>query len=286
MRDKKNFSVRKFKKKSSNIFFTLVIWFLGLSMVFPFVWMVSASFKTQDTVFSYPIEWIPKDPTLKNYKLLFSGDVPFFQFYKNSIIVLLLSLVGVFFACGLAGYAYAKIRFAWRDKLFLLKLATTMLPGIVTLLPTFLIYSKLGLIDSLTALWLPNLFGGAFGVFIMRQSFMSLPDGLIEAARIDGANHWQVYWRVALPNVKPSMTTVLLMYSIWTWNAYEGPLLYLRSEINYTLPFAVKYFADEQYQNYPAIMAANVVMLVPLIILFFVCQKQFVRSIVGSSVKG
>ena len=154
------------------------------------------------------------------------------------------------------------------------------------MLPTFIIYSKLGLIDTLAALWVPNLFGGTFGVFMMRQNFMGLPDGMIEAARIDGANHLQIYWSVALPNVKPGMTAVLFIYSIWTWNAYEGPLLYLRSEVNYTLPFAVKYFADEHYQNYPAIMAANVVMLLPLIILFFVCQKHFVRSVVGSSIKG
>ena len=265
---------------------TAVIWFLGIVMFLPFLWMISASFKTQETIFNFPIEWIPRSFNMKNYKLLFSGDVPFFRFYLNSIIVLILSLTGTFFACGLAGYAYAKINFTGRDKLFLVKLSTTMIPAVITLLPTFLIYSKLGLIDTLMALWLPSFFGGAFGVFIMRQNFMSLPDGLIEAATIDGANHWQIYWRVALPNCRPAIATLLMIYFVWTWNAYEGPLLYLRSERLYTLPFAVKYFADDQYQNYPAIMAANVVTMVPLMIMFFACQKQFVKSVVGSSAKG
>ena len=151
---------------------------------------------------------------------------------------------------------------------------------------THLLYSKMHLVNTHAALWLPAFFGGAFGVFIMRQAFMSLPRDLMEAAKIDGAGHPRIYWSIALPNVKASVATLIFMYFIWTWNDYEKPLLFLRSKELFTLPFAVKFFADEQMQNYPAIMAANVCMLLPIIIFFVSCQKYFVQSLVTSGVKG
>ena len=265
---------------------SILIWAGGIIMVFPFLWMVSASFKGINEVFNFPIEWIPKNPTLKGYELLLKGDVPFITYFLNSVKIALISLIGTFFACTMAGYAYAKIDFKGRDKLFLLKLMTTMIPSLVTILPTYLLYSKMHLVNTHAALWLPAFFGGAFGVFIMRQAFMSLPRDLMEAAKIDGAGHPRIYWSIVFPNVKASVATLIFMYFIWTWNDYEKPLLFLRSKELFTLPFAVKFFADEQMQNYPAIMAANVCMLLPIIIFFFACQKYFVQSLVTSGVKG
>ncbi len=255
-------------------------------MVFPFLWMISASFKGVNDVFEFPIRWIPNPFTTKGYELLFNGKVPFSVFYKNSIIVAVIGLIGTFFSCTMAGYAYAKINFVGRDKIFLLKLSTTMIPAMVTILPTYMIYSKLGLINTLSALWLPWIFGGAMGVFIMRQYFVTLPNELIEAARIDGASHPKIYWSIALPCSTSALSTLMFLYFIYIWNDYERPLLYLRTPSTYTLPFAVKYFADDQFQNFPAIMAANVCMLIPIIVLFFVCQKYFVQSIVTSGIKG
>ena len=264
---------------------SLLIWAGGLIMVFPFFWMLSASFKGMNSVFVFPIEWIPKEPTLRGYVLLFDGTVSFVTFFLNSVKVTVLALVGTFFSCTLAGYAYAKINFVGRNKFFLMKLMTTMLPALVTLLPTFIVYSRIGLVDSHMALWMPAAFGGAFGVFIMRQAFVGLPSDLMDASKIDGASHPRIYWSVAIPNVKPYIATLLFMYFIWTWNDYEKPLLYLRSERLFTMPFAVKYFADDQSQNYPAIMAANVCMLTPIIVLFFAEQKFFVASLVTSGIK-
>jgi|LFRM01.1.fsa_nt_gb multiple sugar transport system permease protein len=264
---------------------SLLIWAGGLIMVFPFFWMLSASFKGMNSVFVFPIEWIPKEPTLRGYVLLFDGTVSFVTFFLNSVKVTVLALVGTFFSCTLAGYAYAKINFVGRNKFFLMKLMTTMLPALVTLLPTFIVYSRIGLVDSHMALWMPAAFGGAFGVFIMRQAFVGLPSDLMDASKIDGASHPRIYWSVAIPNVKPYIATLLFMYFIWTWNDYEKPLLYLRSERLFTMPFAVKYFADDQSQNYPAIMAANVCMLTPIIVLFFAAQKFFVASLVTSGIK-
>ena len=238
-----------------------------------------------NTSFTPLNEWIPSNPTLKGYELLFNVTVSFFTFFLNSVKVTSISLVGTFFSCKLAGYAYAKISFKGRDQLFLVKLMTTMIPSMVTLLPTYILYSKLGLVNKHAALWMPAFFGGTFGVFVMRQAFVSFPNELIEAAKIDGASHPRIWWSIALPNVKPAIATLLFLYFIWSWNDYEKPLLYLRSEKLFTMPFAVKYFADDQSQNYPAIMAANVCMLTPIIILFFTCQKFFVSSLVTTGLK-
>ena len=276
----------RLKQQLSKLLLTLVIWFLGIAMVIPFVWMLSTSFKGMNDVFTFPIEWIPSKPTAKGYQALFSGAIPFFRYFWNSIKVSVIALIGTFFACTMAGFAYAKVKFAGRDKLFTMKLLTTMLPGMVTMLPTYIIYSKLGLLNSHASLWIGYFFGGTFGVFLMRQAFMTIPDSLIESARLDGAGNFRIYWNIALPNVKSSASTLLFMYFLWSWNDYEKPLLYLWDQKLFTLPLAVKAFSDEQMQNYPAIMAANVIMLLPIMIAFISCQKFFVESLVGSGVKG
>lgn len=265
---------------------SLIIWFMGIIMVIPFIWMLSTSFKGMNDVFTFPIEWIPKNPTIKGYAALFSGKVPFLLYFLNSIKVSVIALTGTFFSCTMAGYAYAKVRFVGRDKIFMVKLMTTMLPGMVTMLPTYIIYSKLGLLNSHAALWLGYFFGGTFGVFLMRQAFVSIPDSIIESAKLDGASHFRIYWSIAMPNVKPAVSSLLFMYFLWSWNDYEKPLLYIWDQKKYTLPLAVKAFSDDQMQNYPAIMAANVIMLLPIMIAFVSCQEYFVESLVGSSVKG
>ena len=276
----------KTSSKIGKLIATLVVWFFGIMMVIPFIWMLSTSFKGMNEVFTFPIEWIPENPTLKGYQSLLSGTVPYFTFFFNSVKVSAIAVVGTFFSCTMAGYAYAKINFPGRDKLFGLKLITTMLPSMVTILPTYMIYSKLGLLNTHAALWIGYFFGGTFGVFLMRQAFLAIPTELVDSAKIDGAGNFRTYWSIALPNVKASSATLVFLYFLWSWNDYEKPLLYIWSDTLYTLPLAVKYFADDQMQNYPAIMAANVLMLLPIIIAFIACQKFFVNSLVSSGLKG
>ena len=280
----------KSHKPSENIavriVLTILIWFMGIAMIVPFIWMLSTSFKGINDVFSFPIEWIPRKPTLAGYAALFSGRVSFWTYLLNSVKVVAIALTGTLFSCTMAGYAYAKIPFVGRNKLFMVKLMTTMLPGMVTMIPTYMIYSKLHLIDTHAALWIGSFCGGTFGVFLMRQAFVTIPDSLIEAARVDGAGHWRTFWSVALPNVKTSVATLLFMYFLWTWNDYERPLLYIWTETKYTLPLAVKSFSDDQSTNYPAIMAANVFMLLPIMTFFITCQRFFVESLVSSGIKG
>lgn len=273
------------KDKVSKLVLTLLVWFLGIIMVVPFIWMLSTSFKGMNDVFTFPIEWIPKSPTLKGYTTLFK-KVPYFSFLFNSVKVSVISCIGTFFSCTMAGYAYAKVRFKLRNQLFMLKLTATMLPGLVTMIPTYIIYSKLGLLNSHAALYLGYFFGGTFGVFLMRQAFLTIPDSLIESARIDGAGNFRIYWSIALPNVKSAVATLLFLYFLWSWNNYETALLYIWDSKLYTLPLAVKVFADSEMQNYPAIMAANVLMLAPVMIAFVACQDFFVNSLVSSGVKG
>lgn len=269
----------------SRIILTLLVWVGGLVMVVPFIWMLSTSFKGINEVFTFPIQWVPENPTLKGYTALFTGSVSFFSYFFNSLKVSSLALVGTFFSCTLAGYAYAKIDFVGRNKIFMAKLMTTMIPGMVTLLPTYIIYSKLGLLNHLAALWLPYFFGGVFGVFLMRQAFVAIPDALIEASKIDGASHFRIYWSVALPNVKSTSSALLFMYFLWSWNDYEKPLLYVWDKTLQTLPLAVKVFSDSQSQNYPAIMAANVIMLLPIMLFFIFAQRFFVMSLTTSGLK-
>ena len=276
----------KKKTLAAKLLGSAVIWGGGLLCILPFLWMISASLKGENDVYAFPIEWIPKNPVFTGYRKLFAGDFSFLTFYKNSTFVAAMALIGTFFSCTLAGYAYSKIKFFGRDKIFLLKLSTTMIPGMVTMLPSFIIFQTLGLVNTLTALWLPTFFGGAFGVMLMRQNLMSLPNELIESARIDGAGHPKIYWHIALPSVKPAIATLLFMYFLWTWNDYERPLLYLKSQRLFTLPFAVKYFANEQTSNVPAIMAANVVSIAVVVIMFIACQKYFVQSVVSTGIKG
>ena len=268
------------------IVLTLLIWFFGIVMVIPFIWMLSTSFKGMNDVFTFPIEWIPKNPTVEGYKALLFGKVPFVTYFWNSVKVSVIALIGTFFSCTMAGFAYAKVRFAGRDKIFMLKLMTTMLPTMVTVIPTYMIYSKLGLLNTHVALWIGYFCGGAFGVFLMRQAVVGIPSALIDSARIDGAGNFRIYWSIALPNVKSSVATLLFMYFLWSWNDYEKPLLYLWDKKLYTLPLAVKAFHDDQMYNYPAIMAANVLMLLPIMIAFATCQKFFVNSLVSSGLKG
>lgn len=273
------------RQKITKILLTVLIWFFGIVMVIPFIWMLSTSFKGMNEVFTYPIEWIPRNPSLAAYQTLFK-KVPYFTYLWNSVKVSVIACIGTFFSCTMAGFAYAKVKFAGRDKLFMVKLMTTMLPGLVTMVPTYMIYSKLGLLNTHMALWLGYFFGGTFGVFLMRQAFITIPDSLIESARIDGANNFRIYWSIALPNVKSSAATLVFLYFLWSWNNYESALLYLWDNKLYTLPLAVKVFSDSEMQNFPAIMAANVLMLLPVMVAFVACQDFFVNSLVSSGVKG
>ncbi len=237
-------------------------------------------------MFSFPIKWIPEVWDFSGYREVWTGDVNFGIFFLNSIKITLLAVLGTALSCTMGGYAYAKINFAGREPLFMAKLATMMIPSQITMLPTFMIFKWLGLINTHAALWLPFFLGQPFGTFLMRQYFLKVPQELIDSAKIDGAGHFRIFTSIALPLVRAGFSVLIFLYFVWSWNYYEGPLLYIRSTDLYTLPLALKFFSNEYSTNYTAIMAAGVSMTVPVLALFVGLQKFFIQDISSTGLKG
>lgn len=269
---------------------TVIMYGLAILMIIPFLWMISTSLKNQNQVFDFPIKWIPRPVNIEGYEYLWKRaviGVSFGVFYINSIKVTLIAMVGTFFSCSLAAYGYTKIDFKGRDTLFLIKISTMMIPTVVTMLPTFIVFRILGLLDHHAALWLPAFFGSAFGTFMLKQFFMGIPNELCESAFIDGAGHFKIYWNIVLPHAKPALTSLLILTFVGVWNNYESPLLYLRNTKLFTLPIALKVISnDELNVHYPGLMAGCVCSVVPIILIFILGQKYFVEGISFTGVKG
>jgi multiple sugar transport system permease protein len=271
---------------TNKILLTSLMGFFTLTMLLPYLWMLSSSFKDSVSMFTYPIQWIPKVPNFSGYQEVWGGDSQFILFFLNSIKVTILAVGGTFLSCTLGGYAYAKINFKGRDAFFMTKLATMMIPAQVTMLPNFMIFKWLGLLDTHCALWLPFLLGQPFGTFLMRQYFIKVPNELLDSGRIDGAGHWKMFWLIALPLVQAGLSILVFLYFVGSWNYYDGPLIYIRSISKYTLPLAIKFYTDEYSTNYTAVLAASVSMSFPVIVVFLGLQRFFIEDITSTGVKG
>src|SRR5690606_3088768 len=272
--------------KWPKVFATLLFAIIGLLFITPFLWMISSSFKTEADVLKFPIEWFPSTwNAVENYSEVWAGTKSFGLYYWNSIKIAVLTTIGsAGFSC-LAAYAFAKIQFKGRDMLFLVVLATYMIPPQAIIIPQYLIYSSSGLIDTHLGLILLNCFS-AFGTFMLRQFFISVNDEIIESARMDGAGHFRTFFSMALPLVKPALATFAILRFIWTWNDYQNPLIFLRSETQYTIQIGIKQFADAHGSIYSLMMAAAVSAIVPLLVVFIIGQKQVIEGIALGGVKG
>jgi multiple sugar transport system permease protein len=257
----------------------------ALLMITPFLWMLSTSFKVNGEVFVYPIQWIPKTWHFENYVQVWTGANPFYIYYYNSLKITIVTVAGSLVTSAMAGYAFARLRFAGRNFLFLLYLSTMMIPNQVLLLPRFILFDKLHLIDTHYALILPGIFT-IFGTFLMRQFFSTLPNELFEAARVDGAGYWRSFWQIGLPLTKPALVTLLILTFTWHWNDYDNPLIFLRDKHLYTIPLGLTSYVEEFGTNYVLSMAASVSALLPLLIVVIVCQKWFVEGLANSGLKG
>lgn len=264
---------------------TVLLFGFAILMIMPFLWMISTSFKINGEVFNYPIEWIPKTWHWENYQKVWGGTDPFYIFYWNSIKITVITVAGNLFTSAMAGFAFAKIRFKGRNFLFLLYLSTMMIPGQVLLVPRFILFDQLHLINTHTSLILPGLFT-VFGTFLMRQFFSSLPNELLEAGRVDGAGYWRNFWQICLPLTKPAIVTLLILSFTWHWNDYENPLIMLRDKPLYTIPLGLTSYVEEFGTNYVLMMAASVSALVPVLIVVIVCQKWFVEGVASSGLRG
>lgn len=254
-------------------------------MVIPFIWMLSSSFKAEGDVFLFPPQWIPNPIEWQNYPQTFQ-TVPFAQFGINSLDVAVLCTVGQIFSCSTAAYCFARMRFPGRNLLFVILLATLMVPGQVTMIPIFLIMKSLGWVNTLYPLIVPAFLGGAFGTFLLRQFFLSMPAELEDAARIDGAGDFGIYWRIFLPLSKPALATLGVFVFLSRWNDLLGPVIYLNDQNMMTIPVGLTYFQGEYSTAWNLLMAGSLISLIPILLLFAVAQQYFVQGIVMTGIKG
>lgn len=262
----------------------IIIIVVSLSMVLPFIWMLSASVKSEAEVFSFPIQWIPSEFFWSNYKKVWV-DLPFATYYLNTIKIAVLTTLFQIITCSLAAYAFSKVRFPERDKLFFLYVATMMIPYQVMMIPQFMFMKEIGLVNSHWALILLGSFS-PFGVFLFRQFFMSIPEELSEAARIDGLNEFGIYLRIIMPLMRPAIASLTIFTFMHAWNDFLGPLIYLNSDHLFTLQLGMQHFQSEHATEYGPLMAAAVSAIVPTILIYFFAQDHFIEGISAGAVKG
>ncbi len=258
---------------------------LGLFFFLPFYWLVSTSLKADAEVFAMPPVWIPKQLLWGNFGKAVNY-VPFLLFLKNTLVICVLSVAGSVLSSSLVAYSFARIRWAGRDALFLVLLATMMLPGQVTMIPVFAVFRSLGWIDTILPLVVPHWLGTAFFIFMLRQFFLTIPLELSDAARLDGCSEWDIYRLVILPLSRPALATVGLFTFIGSWNDFSGPLLYLNDERQATLSLGLQQFVSQHGAEWSLLMAASTLMTVPIVLLFFFTQRTFIQGIAVTGLKG
>jgi ABC-type glycerol-3-phosphate transport system permease component len=258
---------------------------ISLVMILPFVWMISTSMKLPQDTFGYPPVLFAKDSTLIQYTYLFTEKNLLRIVWNTLFVTGAATLLSLFF-CSLAGYGFAKFSFPGQKPLFAFLLATMVIPGAVTMVPLFVIMRYLGWVDTFLPLIVPGA-ANAFGIFFMRQYISSISEDLMDAARIDGAGEFGIYWRVIVPIITPGLTSLGLIFFMGTWNNYLGPLIYLKSPEKFTLPLAIFQFGGAVgLTNYNAQMAMSVISIIPLLVIFLVFQRRFVEGITAGAVKG
>ena len=267
-------------KAISRIIVYTVLIFVACIMLIPFVWMLSSSLKLEKDVFSFPIQWIPKKFYWDNYKVIWE-KVPLLTGFINSIKITAVVTVLQILTSTFAAYSFAKLKFKGRDIIFMIYILTISVPWQVYMVPQFIMMSKFGLTDSHIGLIIMHTFT-ATGVFLIRQFYMGVPNELIEAARIDGLNEYGIYARIMLPLSKPAIATLC----ITTWNDFMGPLVYLSTNSKKTIQLMLRMFNTQYSSNYALIMAAAVISLIPVMILFLGLQKYFVEGIASTGIKG
>ena len=258
---------------------------LGAIFLVPFFWMVSTSLKAESQIFVFPPKWIP-DPVLwSNYPNAVSA-IPFWTYAYNTIFITGFNILGVLISSSLVAYSFARLRWPGRNQLFVILLATMMLPGQVTMIPVFLLFKELGWVNTFLPLIVPAFFGNAFYIFLLRQFFLTIPVDLEDAARVDGCPRLLTYWHVILPLSKPALATVGVFTFMGTWNDFMGPLIYLSSENRKTLALGLQSFVWEHGAEWALLMAVSTMMLLPLLILFFLAQRYFIEGIALTGIKG
>ncbi len=275
---------KKTNRIISQVIVYILLLFLAFIMLIPFVWMISASLKLNKDIFVIPYEWISKEPRFQNYIDIWT-KIPLAKYALNTVKLTLIVTALQILTSSFASYAFAKLRFRGRDLLFLAYIATIAVPWQVYMVPQFMFMRKLGLADTHLAIIILQAFS-AFGVFLMRQFYEGIPDSLCEAARIDGMSEYGIYAKIMLPLSKPALSTLTIFTFVNTWNDFLGPLIYLTTDAKKTLQIGIKMFISQYSAEYGLIMAASVLSLIPVLIVFMSLQKYFVAGITTGAVKG
>jgi multiple sugar transport system permease protein len=278
---KRRFNRRKFIQDGSTY---LILIFVAVLMFGPFLWMVLTSFKGPDEVLAYPPKFLPDPFSFESYKEIFR-TIPFLNFTLNSFKISILCTIGQIISCALAAYAFARMKFKGSKVLYYILLSTMMIPSQVTMIPVFIIIRFLGLIDTHLALILPAFFGGAFGTFLLRQFFSTIPKELEEAAIIDGCGKFRIFWKIILPQAKPVLATLAIFSFMAYWNDLMGPVIYLTSMEKMTLTVGLASVQGFNFARFDLIMAGSFLSIIPILVLFMVSQKFFIKSIVVTGIK-
>ncbi len=278
---------QKTAQRVGRIITYIILIFAAVICLFPFLWMVSTSFKETSEIYKMPPDLLPTNPTVQNYIEGWKG-ADFGLFFKNSLFITIIATVGTVLSSAFVAYGFARFKARFSGLLFTILLATMMLPTQVTLIPQYLMYNKLGMVNTYFPLLIPSwLGGGAFNIFLFIQFFRTLPKELDEAAKIDGANSFQIFTKIMLPAVKPVMLAVLVMSLVYNWNDFFSPLIYLNDNKKFTIAIGLQFFKGSQGNvQIGQMMAMSLVALLPVLIIFAICQKYFIQGIKMSGLKG
>ena len=282
----KNSSGRRGQGIAYYVFVYVLLLGLGALFLLPLLWMLTSSLKPEGAGIRFPPEFIPKTITWSNYPKIFSL-IPFHLFFRNSVFVSTVSVIGELLSSSLVAFAFARLRFPGKNGLFLVLLSTMMLPGVVVLVPTFILWRNLGLVNTFAPLTVGSFFAPAFSVFLLRQFFLTINLELDEAAKVDGASEFRIYWQIILPLATPALATIAIFSFLASWNDFLGPLIYLSDSNLYTLAIGVNYLRNFRGGGELAYqMAAATLFVLPCVILYYIAQRYMVEGIVTTGLKG
>ena len=274
----------KSKKVFSTIIFYVICILIAFIAILPFAWMISTSLKSRGALMSIPIEWIPKNPSLDSYKKLFS-KFAFFRTVGNSLFISVTYTVVTLFSASMAAFAFAKITFKRADLLLKIFLSTMMIPTQVTIIPLFVVMNKMSLINTYSSVLLPSIFR-PFAMFLLVQQMRTIPDDFLDAASIDGASLFSMYFKVALPLCAPTLATLSVTTFMESWNDYLWPLLMLTDQAKMTLPIALSTINGQYTTEYNVLMAGSLISMIPIVIIYIFAQKYFKNGMMAGGIKG
>ena len=275
------------RKNSSKFLSYFLVILVALIVILPFLWMIVSAFKSQRELFAYPPSFFPKNWKVENFvEAATRGSISFLRMFLNTMMIAVPTTVFNIIFSSMAGYAFARLRFPFRNAIFMIFIASMMVPYAITLIPRFLLFKDLGFYDTYIPLIVPVMFGTAFSIFLTRQFFMTLPKELEEAAIVDGCSHFRIWAQIFMPLTKPIIATLAVFQFQSSYNDFLGPVIYISSDVKFTVQMGLNSFRNSFSTRYDLIMAGSIMALIPVVILFICCPKYIVRGIVMGGVKG